>query len=62
MLTLPCFYVSHRSFIVNMRFVSAIEKDVVILKCGEQQIRAFLTRRRYTHFKDTYLMYLESTR
>ena len=62
MLTLPCFYVSHRSFIVNMRFVSAIEKDVVILKCGEQQIRAFLTRRRYTQFKDTYLMYLESTR
>lgn len=61
-LNLPCFFSTHRSFIVNMRFVYSIGKDTVVLKCGDRQIEAFLSRRKYTLFKDTYLMYMESTK
>lgn len=61
-LTLPCFYMTHRSFIVNMRFVSMIEKDRVKLKYRGQELYAYLTRRKYTSFKDTYLIYRESVK
>lgn len=61
-LTLPCFYSTHRSFIVNMQFVYRIGKDSVILKSNDEKIEVFLSRRKYSHFKDTYLMYMESTR
>ncbi|MBQ7345416.1 MAG: response regulator transcription factor [Oscillospiraceae bacterium] len=58
-LTLPCFYIPHRSYIINMRFVSVIGKDKILLKFGDRQMEAYLTRRRYTHFKDCFLQYLE---
>ena len=61
-LNLPCFFSTHRSYIVNMRFVYSIGKDAVILKYKDRQIVAFLSRRKYTQFKDTYLMFLESTK
>lgn len=61
-LSLPCFYSTHRSYIINMRFIYSIGKDSVILKNGEQQMVAFLSRRKFTHFKNTYLVYLESTK
>lgn len=61
-LSLPCFYFTHRSYIVNMRFVYSIGKDSVILKNGTQQMEAFLSRRTFTHFKNTYLVYMESTK
>lgn len=60
-LSLPCFFCVHRSFIVNMRFVYSIGRDSVVLRYREHNINAYLSRRKYTHFKDTYLMYLEST-
>lgn len=31
-LTLPCFYCPHRSYIVNMRFISSISKDSIFLR------------------------------
>ena len=61
-LTLPCFYMTHRSFIVNMRFVSMIDRDQVRLKYRGQELYAYLTRRKYTSFKDTYLIYRESVK
>lgn len=61
-LTLPCFYPTHRSFIVNMRFVTAIEKDRVQLKYNHFTFCAYLTRRKYTDFRRTYLLYLESVK
>ena len=61
-LSLPCFYSSHRSYIINMAFVSIIEKDRILLKCETKEIYAYLTRRKYSHFKDTYLNYLESVK
>lgn len=59
-LDLPCFFSVHRSYIVNMHFVSSVTKDKVILKFGETDKEAYLTRRKYSLFKNTYLMYLES--
>lgn len=59
-LTLPCFCSPHRSYIINMRYVSSIYKDKVILKFGEKQKEAYLARRKYTLFKNTYLLYRES--
>jgi len=61
-LTLPCFYITHRSYIVNMRFVSSIGKDRVLLKYRGHEQYAYLTRRKYTSFKATYLMYRESVK
>lgn len=61
-LSLPCFYSTHRSYIVNMRFIYSIGKDSVILKNGNQKVDAFLSRRKFAHFKNTYLVYMESTK
>lgn len=59
-LSLPCFYSTHRSYIINMRFVNRIDRDTVMLKNADQQMTAFLSTRKFTHFKNTYLMYMES--
>ena len=58
----PCFYSTHRSYIINMQYIYSIGKDSVILKNGEWKMDAFLSRRKYTHFKNTYLVYMESTK
>lgn len=59
-LNLPCFFLSHRSFIVNMEYVSDFTHTMISLCNG--QSRAYLARRKYTQFKEAYFLYLESTR
>lgn len=59
-LDLPCFYSPHKSYIVNMRFVSQVNRDSVRLRYAGQELDAYLAKRKYTHFKDTFLLYLES--
>ena len=59
-LKLNCFYQSHRSFIVNLEYVSGFDHNLIYLY--NNQFQAYLTRRRYTQFKEAYLLYLESTR
>lgn len=59
-LHMPCFFQSHRSFIVNLDHVSSFDHSLIYL-CNNQY-RAYLTRRKYTQFKDTFLLYLESRR
>lgn len=61
-LSLPCFYSPHRSFIINIRYVNSIQKDAVYLKYGTMEQKAYLTRRKYTPFRDAYLAYLESVK
>lgn len=56
----PCFFSSHRSFIVNFKYVNDFDHSLIHLY--DNQYEAYLTRRKYTQFKDTYLLYLESTR
>lgn len=59
-LTLPCFYSTYRSYIVNMRYVCEIKRDLVVLKYGGQVKEAYLARRRFSEFSGRYLAYLES--
>ena len=61
-LNLPCFYATHRSYIINMRYVFNIYKDTVVLKYADKEKPAFLSRRKYSQFKDAYLMYMESVK
>ena len=53
-----CFIQSHRSFIVNLKHVSNFNHDIIYLEDG--QFTAYLTKRKYTDFKNAYLLYLES--
>lgn len=53
-----CFYHTHRSFIVNMAFVN--DFDHTLIHLYHNQFRAYLTRRKYSSFKEAYLLYLES--
>lgn len=59
-LDLPCFYSSHRGIIINMRYVSKVGKDVILLKYRGKTKEVYLARRKYTEFRDLYLLYLES--
>lgn len=59
-LRMPCFFQPHRSFIVNLDHVSGFDHSLIYL-CNNQY-RAYLTRRKYTQFKDAFLLYLESRR
>ena len=59
-LTQPCFYQPHKSYIINMRYVYSVAKDSVTLRYNGKLMEAYLARRRFTQFKDTYLLYLES--
>lgn len=59
-LNMPCFFQSHRSFIINMKYVSKFDHSLIYL-CNDTYT-AYLTRRKYSQFKDAYFFYLESTR
>lgn len=54
-----CFFQSHRSFIINFKYVTEFNHTLIYLLNDQQ---AYLTRRKYTAFKDAYFLYLESTR
>ena len=54
------FFQSHRSYIVNLRFVSHFDNTLIHL-CSDR-FTAYLTRRKYVSFKNAYIMYLESLR
>lgn len=63
LLQIGCFFQTHRSFIVNMRYVTAFTKDIVTLADpGGQTYTAYLTKRNYSSFKNAFFLYLESTR
>lgn len=59
-LNMPCFFQSHRSFIVNMKYVSEFNHSLIHLY--DNKYTAYLTKRKYSQFKDAYFLYLESTR
>lgn len=60
--TLPenCFFQTHRSYIINFKHVT--DFDHMLIHLYNNQLTAYLTRRKYTTFKDLYLLYLESMR
>lgn len=55
-----CFFQTHRSFIVNFEHITDFDHSLVHMAGG--QFHAYLTKRKYTSFKDAYLLYLECTR
>lgn len=59
-LNLPCFYSCHRSYIVNMQFIHRVFKDKITLKHSKGIMEAYLTKRKFTEFKENYLRYLGS--
>lgn len=54
------FFQSHRSFIVNFEHIT--DFDHTTIHMFSNSFTAYLTRRKYTAFKNAYLLYLESTR
>jgi len=55
-----CFFQTHRSFIINFEHVTDFSHATV--QMVDNSLIAYLTRRRYSAFKNAYLLYLESTR
>lgn len=54
------FFQTHRSFIVNMYYISHFDKMQVYFT--DLELTAYLTRRKYKQFKDAYMLYIESMR
>jgi len=55
-----CFFQTHRSFIVNFEHISDFDHSLVHL--AGNRFQAYLTKRKYSAFKEAYLLYLESVR
>lgn len=54
------FFQSHRSYIVNLAKVTSFDHELIYLCDG--QYSAYLTRRKFTNFKNAYLLFMESSR
>lgn len=54
------FFQTHRSFIINFEHVT--DFDHILIHLANNQFNAYLTKRKYSAFKEAYLLYLESTR
>lgn len=55
-----CFFQTHRSFIVNFEHI--VDFDHTLIHMTEGKFCAYLTKRKYSAFKEAYLLYLEGTR
>lgn len=62
LLKLPYFYQSHRSFIINLKYVTSFDKLNIQLRYHDVEIPCYLAKRKYVDFKNKYLLYLESVR
>ena len=54
------FFQTHRSFIINFEYVT--DFDHTLVHMNDNQFHAYLTKRKYSSFKEAYLLYLESAR
>ncbi len=54
------FFQTHRSFIINFEHVT--DFDHTLVHMSDNQFHAYLTKRKYSAFKEAYLLYLERTR
>ncbi len=60
LIDIPCFYSVSRSYIVNMKYVSEFNHENIKLICEKYTMNAYLARRRYVDFRDTYLLYAKN--
>lgn len=57
------FFRPHRSFIINMKYVRRFSSNLITLCAPDgREYTAYLTRRRYKDFKDSYMLYVEAMR
>lgn len=57
---IPGFFEASRGFVVNMKYVSSFNKEIIKLTCGEYTVNAYLSRRKYKAFRDAYMLYMRS--
>lgn len=63
LLEIGSFTRTHRSYIVNMRYVRAYTSALITLEIpGGGSCTAYLARRRVQEFRDSYLLYMEAMR
>lgn len=63
LLEVGCFCQTHRSYIVNMKYVRSFSPNLICLAGPDgREYTAYLARRRYRAFKDTYMLYVEAMR
>lgn len=55
--TAPCFFQSHRSYIINMKYIRKIDKLNVTLNYRDRTFIAYLTARKHTDMINAYLQY-----
>lgn len=53
------FFQTHKSYIVNMRYINSFTVDTILLY--NNQYKARLTRRKHSAFKNAYALYLETS-
>ena len=57
------FFQTHRSFLINMKYVKEYDEGMVVLESAKKKKIALISRRKYySAFKNAYLLYLEGTR
>lgn len=59
-LNIPSFFLSHKSFLVNIKYVDRIKDGIIFLKNGKYQ--AYLSRRKNIEMRKKLLLYVEKNR
>lgn len=63
LLDIGSFYQTHRSFLVNMKYVRSFTPAMLTLAAPDgAEHQAYMARRRYKDFKNAYIMYVEAMR
>lgn len=57
LLTADYFYQPHRSYLINLSYVSSFDHEIIHLY--HDQVQAYLSKRKYSEFKKNYLLFLE---
>lgn len=63
LLDIGSFYQTHRGFLINMKYVRSFSANLITLEAPDGTVcTAYLARRRYRDFKNTYMLYVEAMR
>lgn len=57
---IPSFFAASRSFLINMKYVSSFNNEIIKLTYNQSTINAYLSRRKYKSFRDSYMHYMRS--
>lgn len=57
---IPSFFATSRGFIVNMKYVSSFNNEIIKLTHKQFIINAYLSRRKFKSFRNAYMLYMRS--